>query len=160
MRHARTCARTHREMREQRSSELHTHKHTQCDTPPTHPHTNPPTQVRAELERANVAADKVAMLLPHKVFAGNRPTNSIVMPRISPKALGSLVALYEHKIFVQGGMDLVSSLSSLSCLLSAPSCRLRLSAHKRYTRGSEVTRRTTPTVDAGPREHGALEFKV
>ena len=60
-------------------------------------------QVRADLEKAGTPADKLAMLLPHKVFAGNRPSNSIVMSRVSPKALGSLVALYEHKIFVQGG---------------------------------------------------------
>jgi glucose-6-phosphate isomerase len=59
-------------------------------------------EVRAELEKANTPADQIAMLLPHKVFAGNRPTNSIVMRKMTPRALGSLVALYEHKIFVQG----------------------------------------------------------
>ena len=40
-------------------------------------------------------------LIPHKVFAGNRPSNSIVYQKLDPKTLGSLVALYEHKIFVQ-----------------------------------------------------------
>jgi hypothetical protein len=47
-------------------------------------------------------ADKdMEALIPHKVFAGNRPSNSIVYQKLDPKTLGSLVALYEHKIFVQ-----------------------------------------------------------
>jgi glucose-6-phosphate isomerase len=41
-------------------------------------------------------------LWPHKVFTGNRPTTSIVVQKITPRTLGSLVAMYEHKIFVQG----------------------------------------------------------
>ncbi len=40
--------------------------------------------------------------MPHKVFAGNRPTNSIMVKRFDPHTLGMLIALYEHKIFVQG----------------------------------------------------------
>ena len=59
-------------------------------------------EVRAEFEKAGTPAEELEKLLPHKVFAGNRPTNSIVMQKLTPKALGSLVALYEHKIFVQG----------------------------------------------------------
>lgn len=59
-------------------------------------------EVRAELEKASMPAQQLAMVLPHKVFAGNRPTNSIVMSKLTPRALGQLVALYEHKIFVQG----------------------------------------------------------
>jgi glucose-6-phosphate isomerase len=60
-------------------------------------------EVRAELEAQKVAPkDKLEALLPHKVFPGNRPTNSIVVQKITPKTLGSLIALYEHKIFVQG----------------------------------------------------------
>jgi glucose-6-phosphate isomerase len=41
-------------------------------------------------------------LIPHKVFTGNRPTNSFLLPKITPKYLGMLIALYEHKIFTQG----------------------------------------------------------
>ena len=41
-------------------------------------------------------------LLPHKVFPGNRPTNSILYQKLDPRTLGKLIALYEHKIFVQG----------------------------------------------------------
>jgi glucose-6-phosphate isomerase len=40
--------------------------------------------------------------VPHRVFSGNRPTNSILIERLTPHALGALVALYEHKVFVQG----------------------------------------------------------
>ena len=46
--------------------------------------------------------EQVAMLTPHKTFEGNRPTNSILIDRLTPKTLGSLIALYEHKIFAQG----------------------------------------------------------
>ena len=40
--------------------------------------------------------------MPHKVFSGNRPTNTLLLDRLDPASLGSLVALYEHKVFVQG----------------------------------------------------------
>ena len=40
--------------------------------------------------------------MPHKTFTGNRPTTSILFQKITPRTLGSLIALYEHKIFVQG----------------------------------------------------------
>ncbi|NCP80156.1 MAG: glucose-6-phosphate isomerase, partial [Gallionella sp.] len=59
-------------------------------------------EARAELEAAGMDADSIAMLLPHKVFAGNKPTNSIMFERLTPRTLGWLIALYEHKIFVQG----------------------------------------------------------
>ena len=59
-------------------------------------------EARAELEAQKLAPEKVAALLPHKVFPGNRPTTSIMVQKITPKVLGSLVAMYEHKIFVQG----------------------------------------------------------
>jgi len=56
----------------------------------------------AELQAAGMSAADIEALAPHKVFEGNRPTNTIVMPELTPEALGALVALYEHKIFVQG----------------------------------------------------------
>jgi len=61
-----------------------------------------PDEVRAELEAARLPADRIAQLVPHKTFPGNRPSTSIVAQRITPKTLGALVAMYEHKIFVQG----------------------------------------------------------
>ena len=59
-------------------------------------------EARAELERQGLPADEVERLVPHKTFTGNRPTTSIVVQKITPHTLGQLVALYEHKIFVQG----------------------------------------------------------
>ncbi|MBL8659838.1 MAG: glucose-6-phosphate isomerase [Rhodospirillales bacterium] len=59
-------------------------------------------EARAELESAGMAAEQVDDLAPHKVFSGNRPTNSILFPALDPHTLGMLIALYEHKIFVQG----------------------------------------------------------
>lgn len=59
-------------------------------------------QAKAELEASGLSGAKLTNLLPHKVFTGNRPTNSIVVKKLTPFILGSLIALYEHKIFVQG----------------------------------------------------------
>nr|WP_315145183.1 glucose-6-phosphate isomerase [uncultured Flavobacterium sp.] len=59
-------------------------------------------KVQAEFDRQGLSGEKAKFLLPFKVFAGNKPTNTILIQKLTPKALGSLVALYEHKIFVQG----------------------------------------------------------
>ena len=59
-------------------------------------------EARAELEAAGMTPEDLESLLPHKVFEGNRPTNSILAERFDPRTLGMLIALYEHKIFVQG----------------------------------------------------------
>jgi glucose-6-phosphate isomerase len=59
-------------------------------------------EARAELERQGLPPARVDALLPHKLFAGNRPTSSILVDQITPRRLGQLIALYEHKIFVQG----------------------------------------------------------
>ena len=61
-----------------------------------------PDEARAELEAQKLSPERVAALVPHKTFPGNRPTNSILVRKITPKTLGMLVALYEHKIFTQG----------------------------------------------------------
>jgi glucose-6-phosphate isomerase len=61
-----------------------------------------PAQVRAELEKGGMKGAALEALIPHKVFEGNRPTNSILFKKLTPRTLGSLIALYEHKIFTQG----------------------------------------------------------
>ncbi|ENM5899437.1 glucose-6-phosphate isomerase [Vibrio mimicus] len=58
--------------------------------------------VQAELEKAGKSAAEIEALVPFKVFEGNRPTNSILVKQITPRTLGNLIAMYEHKIFVQG----------------------------------------------------------
>ncbi|HWZ23004.1 MAG TPA: glucose-6-phosphate isomerase [Cytophagaceae bacterium] len=59
-------------------------------------------EARAELEKEGLSGEALENLLPHKVFPGNRPTNSIMFKKLTPKVLGSLIAMYEHKIFTQG----------------------------------------------------------
>ncbi len=59
-------------------------------------------EVRAELIAQGLQGAALEAMVPHKVFAGNRPTNSILVREIDPRTLGMLIALYEHKIFVQG----------------------------------------------------------
>lgn len=59
-------------------------------------------QAQAELEKEGKTPEQILSLLPFKVFNGNRPTNSILYKKLTPKVLGSLIAMYEHKIFVQG----------------------------------------------------------
>lgn len=59
-------------------------------------------EARKELQAAGKSPEELEKLLPHKVFEGNRPTNSIVFTKLTPFILGALIAMYEHKIFVQG----------------------------------------------------------
>ena len=59
-------------------------------------------EVIAELKRAGKSDEAIQKLTPHKVFDGNKPTNSILFKQLTPHTLGSLIAMYEHKIFVQG----------------------------------------------------------
>jgi len=59
-------------------------------------------EARAELEAEGLSGAALEALLPHKCFPGNRPTNSILIDKLTPHNLGALIALYEHKIFVQG----------------------------------------------------------
>jgi len=56
----------------------------------------------AELKKAGKTDLEIEKLTPHKIFEGNKPTNSILFKKLTPKILGSLIAMYEHKIFIQG----------------------------------------------------------
>ncbi|RLV97369.1 hypothetical protein DV515_00011844, partial [Chloebia gouldiae] len=59
-------------------------------------------EARKELQAAGLSGEALEKLLPHKVFEGNRPTNSIMFTKLNPFTLGAIIAMYEHKIFVQG----------------------------------------------------------
>jgi len=59
-------------------------------------------EARAELTAQGLSGTALEALLPHKIFTGNRPTNSLLYQKLDPRTLGRLIALYEHKIFVQG----------------------------------------------------------
>ncbi len=101
-------------------------------------------EARQELEAAGVSPERIAQILPHKVFPGNRPTNSLLFPQLTPRVLGSLIALYEHKIFVQGivwrinsfdqwGVELGKQLAST--ILPELSAEKAVSGHDSSTNG-------------------------
>jgi glucose-6-phosphate isomerase len=66
-------------------------------------------EARQELVSAGCDPETLAMLVPHKVFPGNRPTNTLVFDELNPFTLGALIALYEHKVFVQGAIWQINS---------------------------------------------------
>ena len=59
-------------------------------------------EVQSEFDKQGISGDNADFLLPFKVFSGNKPTNTLLIQKLTPATLGALVALYEHKIFVQG----------------------------------------------------------
>ncbi|MEL6256680.1 MAG: glucose-6-phosphate isomerase, partial [Bacteroidota bacterium] len=61
-------------------------------------------EVIAELKEAGKSEEEIKSLTPFKVFEGNKPTNSFLFKELNPRTLGSLIAMYEHKIFVQGAI--------------------------------------------------------
>lgn len=61
-------------------------------------------EVRTDLQAQGLPAAEIEKLLPHRIFPGNRPSNTILMDTLNPGALGALIALYEHKVFVQGAI--------------------------------------------------------
>lgn len=61
-----------------------------------------PDEVREELRAQNMDEARIEALVPHKTFSGNRPSNLIMLNKVNPRNMGSLIALYEHKVFVQG----------------------------------------------------------
>ncbi|XP_056622859.1 glucose-6-phosphate isomerase b [Triplophysa dalaica] len=66
-------------------------------------------EAKKELEAGGLSGDTLEKILPHKVFQGNKPTNSIIFGKLSPYTLGVLIAMYEHKIFIQGVMWQINS---------------------------------------------------
>ncbi|NLF14000.1 MAG: glucose-6-phosphate isomerase [Anaerolineaceae bacterium] len=72
-----------------------------------------PEEVRAELEAEGYAGEQLERLVPAKTFPGNKPTNSFLYPKLTPEVLGSLIALYEQKIFCQGAIWQVNSFDQM-----------------------------------------------
>jgi glucose-6-phosphate isomerase len=66
-------------------------------------------QVKAELAKNGASIEEIARLAPHKTMKGNTPSNTLLMQSLTPKCLGAILALYEHKIFVQGMLWQVNS---------------------------------------------------
>ncbi len=61
-------------------------------------------EVRTELTARGMKGEELEQLTPHRVFPGNRPSNTLVLKQLDPRSLGALIALYEHKVFVQGAI--------------------------------------------------------
>ena len=92
-------------------------------------------EATAELKASGLNAEEVERLAPHKVFEGNRPTNSILFKRLTPHVLGSLVALYEHKIFTQGVIWGVNSFDQYGVEL-----------------GKQLAKKILPELEAGEKD--------
>ena len=88
---------------------------------------------RQEMARAGLAPERIDALLPHRVFPGNRPSNTLLLDRLTPYALGMLIALYEMKIFVQGVLWGINSFDQWGVEL-----------------GKNLARRIRTEIDAGP----------
>jgi len=56
----------------------------------------------AELKESGISDEEIEEVLPHKLFDGNKPTNSIIFDKLDPRTIGAIIAMYEHKVFVQG----------------------------------------------------------
>jgi glucose-6-phosphate isomerase len=70
-------------------------------------------EARQELQVQGLGKREIDRLLPHKVFPGNRPSSSILIDELNPYTLGALMALYEHKIFVQGAIWDINSFDQM-----------------------------------------------
>jgi glucose-6-phosphate isomerase len=72
-----------------------------------------PEEAQAELEKEGHSAKELALLIAAKTFVGNKPTNSFLFKKLTPATLGSLIALYEHKIFAQGVVWQINSFDQM-----------------------------------------------
>ena len=95
-------------------------------------------EVVAELRLRGLDEEEIQALLAHKVFDGNRPTNTIVLDRVTPRSLGMLIALYEHEIFVQGVVWRVNSFDQWGVELGKVLAGNILGEEKKLLTGEEV----------------------
>jgi len=95
-------------------------------------------EARTELEAQGLAGDRLEMLLPHRVFEGNRPSNTILLDRLTPRSLGALIAAYEHKVFVQGVIWRVNSFDQWGVELGKKLAGTILNEERRLQAGEDV----------------------
>jgi glucose-6-phosphate isomerase len=110
-------------------------------------------EARRDLEAAGVSAEQMSELLPHKVFAGNQPSTTIILPRLDPYSLGMLLALYEHKVFVQGVVWGINSFDQWGVELGKQLAGRLLPALKGEIEANELDASTCGLI-AWCREHG------
>ncbi len=94
-------------------------------------------EVRAELNGSGVSEAQAEMLVPHKVFPGNRPTNSILVKKLTPRVLGSLVSMYEMKIFAQGIIWRIDSFDQWGVELGKVLAKTILNEEEEFISGQE-----------------------
>ena len=92
-------------------------------------------EARAEMEQDGISPEEIERLLPYKVFAGNKPTNTLLFESLTPKTLGALMAMYEHKIFTQGVIWNINSFDQWGVELGK---QLTAKVFKQLRRGDEV----------------------
>ena len=95
-------------------------------------------EVKADFAKDGITGERAEMLLPHKIFKGNRPTNSILIDKLTPYNLGMLVALYEMKIFVQGIIWRVNSFDQWGVELGKVLAKKILKEENELIEGKEV----------------------
>jgi glucose-6-phosphate isomerase len=95
-------------------------------------------EVRAELESQGLDLETIDALAPHKVFPGNRPSNTILLDRLTPFSLGMLVAAYEHKIFAQGVIWRINSFDQWGVELGKVLATTILAEEKGLLAGEDV----------------------
>jgi glucose-6-phosphate isomerase len=102
---------------------------------------------RTELEREGLSGAALEALLPHKVFEGNRPTNSLLFRHLDPATLGKLIALYEHKIFTQGVLWNVNSFDQWGVELGKQLAKVILTELPRSERTASHDSSTNGLID-------------
>ena len=97
-------------------------------------------EVEAELRKGGLDGAELASLLPHKVFPGNKPTNSIMFDKLDPRTLGALIAMYEHKIFVQGIIWDINSYDQWGVELGKVlASKVRTTMNEKRTKGDKMS---------------------
>jgi glucose-6-phosphate isomerase len=112
-------------------------------------------EARKELEEKGMAGDELEELLPHKIFPGNRPTNTILLTGLTPRSLGRLIAVYEMKIFVQGVVWRINSFDQWGVELGKALAGTILREEKELLEGQDVDLSGHDSSTAGLLRHYA-----
>lgn len=105
------------------------------------------TAAEAKLEMAALPASKQEFLAPYKEFAGNKPSNALLTEKLTPETLGALIALYEHKVFVQGVIWNINSYDQWGVEYGKQVAQTVLQALEAGTTGSPVSSSTQSLVE-------------
>ncbi|MDD2998211.1 MAG: glucose-6-phosphate isomerase [Candidatus Riflebacteria bacterium] len=116
-------------------------------------------EVKADLAKEKISGEKAAMLLPHKVFEGNRPTTSILIKKLTPYNLGMLTALYEMKIFVQGVIWRINSFDQWGVELGKVLAKRILQEEEDMMSGKNLDLKHHDSSTAGLLKHFATHSK-